>query len=161
MYICDFSRSVGAGSATCGNARVVRSVMRRMVPPLPAASRPSKTTMTLAPVATTHCWRATSSPWRTRISASYAFFFIFGRAATAASNSSMPDGGTGTGESRVSDFFELLCFFDFLLIDPHLPAAATRRLSERRASSHHSSPCRPDEPVPKVPAPVVIAPLVC
>ena len=137
-------------------------MIRRIVPPLPAVSRPSNTTMTLAPVALTHCCRATSSPWRRRISASYSFFFIFGRAATAASNSSMPAGGTGACEARVSDFLSSLCFFDFLLIDPVFPAAATRDASsERRASSRRSSPCRPDEPVPKVPAPVVITPLVC
>ena len=55
MYICDFSRSVGAGSATTRKTRgLTRSVMRLIVPPLPAASRPSKTTQILAPVAFTH-----------------------------------------------------------------------------------------------------------
>ena len=47
MYICVFSRSDGAGSATSRNTRgLTRSVMALIVPPLPAASRPSHTTMT-------------------------------------------------------------------------------------------------------------------
>ena len=50
MYICDFSRSVGAGSATTRNTRgLTRSVIRLMTPPLPAPSRPSNTTQTFAP----------------------------------------------------------------------------------------------------------------
>ena len=50
-YICDFSRSVGAGRATTRNTRgLTRSVIALMTPPLPAVSRPSKTTITLAPV---------------------------------------------------------------------------------------------------------------
>ena len=68
---------------------------------------------------------ATSSPWRRRISASYSFFFILGRAALAASNSSMPDGGR-VGLRRASDvvdfssFLAFLSFFlDFLLIGRH------------------------------------------
>ena len=37
MYICDFSRSDGAGSATSRKTRgLTRSVRARMVPPLPA-----------------------------------------------------------------------------------------------------------------------------
>ena len=41
MYIWDFSRSVGAGSATTLNTLgLTLSVMRLMTPPLPAASRP-------------------------------------------------------------------------------------------------------------------------
>ena len=55
MYICDFSRSDGAGSATTRNTRgLTRSVMARIVPPLPAASRPSKTTITRSPLCFTH-----------------------------------------------------------------------------------------------------------
>ena len=51
MYICDFSRSEGAGSATKRNTRgLTRSVSARIVPPFPAASRPSKTTMTRSPL---------------------------------------------------------------------------------------------------------------
>ena len=50
MYICDFSRSVGAGRATTLNTRgLTRSVMRLIVPPLPAVSRPSNTMQILAP----------------------------------------------------------------------------------------------------------------
>jgi hypothetical protein len=45
MYICDFSRSVGAGRATTRNTRgLTRSVIRLIVPPFPAVSRPSNTT---------------------------------------------------------------------------------------------------------------------
>ena len=69
MYIWDFSRSVGAGSATTRNTRgLTRSVMRLIVPPLPAVSRPSNTTQTLAPVALTHSCMATSSPCSLAIS---------------------------------------------------------------------------------------------
>ena len=85
MYICDFSRSVGVGSAMCLNTRgLVRSVIRRIVPPLPAESRPSKTMHTLAPEDLTHSCMATSSPWRRRISFSYFFRLILGLAAPAA-----------------------------------------------------------------------------
>ena len=55
MYICDFSRSVGAGRATTRNTLgLTRSVMALMVPPLPAVSRPSKTMHSFAPDAFTH-----------------------------------------------------------------------------------------------------------
>jgi len=70
-YICDFSRSVGAGRATTRKTRgLTRSVIRLIVPPLPAVSRPSKTTKTLAPVALTHSCIATSSAWSVASSAS-------------------------------------------------------------------------------------------
>src|SRR6516162_2702690 len=60
MYICDFSRSVGAGSATTRNTRgLTRSVIRLIVPPFPAVSRPSNTTQILAPVDLTHSCMAT------------------------------------------------------------------------------------------------------
>ena len=50
MYICDRSRSVGAGRATTRNTRgLTRSVIALIVPPLPAVSRPSKTMQTFAP----------------------------------------------------------------------------------------------------------------
>jgi hypothetical protein len=50
MYICDSSRSVGAGRATTRNTRgLTRSVIRLIVPPFPAVSRPSKTMQILAP----------------------------------------------------------------------------------------------------------------
>ena len=55
MYIWLFSRSDGAGSATTRKTRgLTRSVMALIVPPLPAASRPSNTTMIRCPVAFTH-----------------------------------------------------------------------------------------------------------
>src|SRR5215469_4912381 len=76
-YICDFSRSVGAGRATTRNTRgLTRSVIRLIVPPFPAVSLPSNTTQILAPVALTHSCMATSSPCRTRISCSYSLRFI-------------------------------------------------------------------------------------
>ena len=51
MYICDFSRSDGAGSATTRKTRgLTRSVIALMVPPLPAPSRPSNTTMIRKPL---------------------------------------------------------------------------------------------------------------
>jgi hypothetical protein len=78
MYIWDFSRSVGAGSATTRNTRgLTLSVMALIVPPLPAVSRPSNTTQTLAPVDFTHSCMATSSACSVRSSASYALRFIF------------------------------------------------------------------------------------
>ena len=62
IYICDFSRSVGAGSATTRNTRgLTRSVIALMTPPLPAPSRPSNTTQTFRPLCTTHCCSLTSS----------------------------------------------------------------------------------------------------
>ena len=74
-YHCVVSRSVGAGSAATRAARVLSgSVMRLMVPPLPAASRPSNSTTTRAPSSRTQdCIRASSTCSR-RSSRSYARF---------------------------------------------------------------------------------------
>ena len=56
-YHCVRSRSVGMGSATIRATRGLRySVTRLIVLPLPAASRPSKTTTTRWPVVLTHSW---------------------------------------------------------------------------------------------------------
>src|SRR6476646_6096811 len=78
MYICDLTRASGAGRAMCLNTRgLVRSVIRRIVPPLPAESTPSNTTSTRAPVVLTHSCIATSSPCRILICLSYSFRFIF------------------------------------------------------------------------------------
>src|SRR6516162_7348466 len=75
MYIWDFSRSEGAGSATSLKTRgLTRSVMALMVPPLPAASRPSKTIMTRRPFFFTHSCRLQSSVWSLRNSFMYALF---------------------------------------------------------------------------------------
>src|SRR3954467_13554089 len=64
MYNCDFSRSDGAGSATTRNTRgLTRSVMALIVPPFPAASRPSNTTITRSPLAFTHSWSTHNFPW--------------------------------------------------------------------------------------------------
>src|SRR5262245_61368820 len=74
IYICVFSRSEGAGSATVRNTRgLTRSVSARIVPPFPAPSRPSNTTITLSPFSLTHDWSAQSSPCKRRNSASYSF----------------------------------------------------------------------------------------
>ncbi len=71
MYICEASRGVGAGRAAMRKTRgLTRSVIRLIVPPLPAVSRPSNTMQILAPLVLTHSCRATSSPCRRSISAS-------------------------------------------------------------------------------------------
>ena len=57
-YYC----SVGAGKAMTRKTRgLTRSVIALMVPPLPAPSRPSKTTQTLSPWCLTHSCNLTSS----------------------------------------------------------------------------------------------------
>src|SRR6478735_4756383 len=114
MYICDFSRSVGVGSAMCLNTRgLVRSVIRRIVPPLPAESRPSKTMQIFAPVALTHSCMATSSPCRRRIWSSYSLVFILAGADTAVSAAPPGDVAGGSAPVDVRVFF---AFVDFLLI---------------------------------------------
>ena len=63
-YHCDFSRSLGAGSAEIRTWRgLSTSVMRLIAEPLPAASRPSQTTTTRLPVCFTHSCMTTSSAW--------------------------------------------------------------------------------------------------
>src|SRR5215472_10168359 len=77
MYICDFCRSEGAGSATRRNTRgLTRSVMAFIVPPLPAASRPSKIMIARRPLYFTHSCSLQSSPWSLRNSLVYLFVFI-------------------------------------------------------------------------------------
>ena len=94
MYICDFSRSVGADRATTRNTRgLTRSVIRLIVPPFPAVSRPSNTMQILAPDALTHSCMATSSPCRTLISRSYSLRFIFGGGPVTGSSSWAAAGG--------------------------------------------------------------------
>src|SRR5690348_8105129 len=101
MYICDFSRSVGAGSATTRNTRgLTRSVIRLMVPPLPAVSRPSNTMQIFAPLAFTHSCSATSSPCRRRISRSYSFRFILG---LGSAEDDCPFGGAEAVSSSACD----------------------------------------------------------
>ena len=93
MYICDFSRSVGAGRATTRNTRgLTRSVIRLIVPPFPAVSRPSNTMQIFAPDALTHSCMATSSPCSSFISRSYSFRFIFGGGPASASCPAAPGG---------------------------------------------------------------------
>src|SRR5690349_4474281 len=77
MYISDFSRSVGVGKATTRKTRgLTRSTMRLMVPPLPAASRPSKTMITRNPSCTTRRCNFTSSTCSFSSSRSNSLFFI-------------------------------------------------------------------------------------
>ena len=88
MYIWVFSRSVGAGSATTRNTRgLTRSVIRLIVPPLPAVSRPSKTMQIFAPVDFTHSCIATSSPCSRSSSSSYSLRFILRGGRSAATGS--------------------------------------------------------------------------
>src|SRR5262249_46258387 len=78
MYIGVFSRSEGAGRATTRKTRgLTRSVMARMVPPLPAPSRPSKTMMTRRPLYFTQSWSLHNSAWSWRSFFSYFFVFNF------------------------------------------------------------------------------------
>src|SRR5215467_5066444 len=82
MYIWLFSRSDGAGSATTRNTRgLTRSVMALIVPPFPAPSRPSITTMMRSPVDFTQSWSWQSRTCSLRNSFSYSLRFIFGLAA--------------------------------------------------------------------------------
>src|SRR5690242_9140804 len=77
MYNSDFSRSVGAGSATTLKTRgLTRSTMRLIVPPLPAASRPSKTMITRNPSCCTQRCNFTSSTCSFSSSVSNSLFFI-------------------------------------------------------------------------------------
>src|SRR6266511_645869 len=68
------SRSVGVPSATTRQIRGFRlSVIRLMVPPLPAASRPSNSTTTRSPACLVHSWSLTSSTWSPASSRAYSF----------------------------------------------------------------------------------------
>src|SRR4029077_3612717 len=76
MYICDFSRSVGAGRAITRKTRgLTRSVIALIVPPFPAGSRPSNTMMARSPLAFTYSWRMQSPSWRR--SSSFSNFLRF------------------------------------------------------------------------------------
>src|SRR5262249_48430014 len=77
MYSWDFSRSDGAGSATTRNTRgLTRSVMALIVPPLPAASRPSKIRTTRRPLCLTQSCSAHNSTCSSRSAFSYSLRFI-------------------------------------------------------------------------------------
>src|SRR5262245_27504890 len=92
MYIWLFSRSVGAGNATTRNTRgLTRSVIALIVPPLPAPSRPSKTTQTLSPLWRTHCWSLTSSTWSFSSSSSYFLRLSFLPGSSGVSIDRLPD----------------------------------------------------------------------
>ena len=57
---------------------LTRSMRRLIIPPLPAASRPSKMITMRALVALTQSWSLTSSTCSLKISASYSLLPIFG-----------------------------------------------------------------------------------
>src|SRR6478609_11444381 len=119
MYICDFSRSVGAGSATTRNTRgLTRSTIRLMVPPFPAVSRPSNTMQIFAPVALTHSCRATSSPCSSRICFSYSLVFILAVALVS------PPAASVAGAVSLE---LLLALFDFLPMGVVPSRQASRR----------------------------------
>src|SRR6478672_4333639 len=101
----------------CLNTRgLVRSVIRRIVPPLPAESSPSNTMHTLAPVAFTHSCMATSSPCRRLISFSYSFLFILRLEVEASPPSATDDACSVTADPVALPAF--LCFLDLLPIGP-------------------------------------------
>src|SRR4029079_13387742 len=78
MYICVFSRSDGAGSAMTRNTRgLTRSVRTRIVPPLPAVSRPSNKMMARWPSRLTHSCNSQSSACSLRSFFVYSLFFSF------------------------------------------------------------------------------------
>src|SRR3954451_15570435 len=118
MYICDFSRSVGAGSATTRKTRgLTRSVMALMVPPLPAPSRPSKTMQILAPVAWVHCCSLTNSTWSPNSASSYALRGSLApllEAAPALAPSGPASGAAPEGQASggQAPFLPDLCFLD-------------------------------------------------
>src|ERR1700736_1378601 len=77
MYICVFSRSDGDANATTRNTRgLTRSVIALIVPPFPAASRPSKITTTREPLCLTQSCNAQSSTCSLRSAFSYSLRFI-------------------------------------------------------------------------------------
>src|SRR5215204_929068 len=83
------SRSVGAARATTRQIRGLRlSVILLIVPPLPAASRPSKITTTLSPACLIHSWSLISSSWSRASSSSYGFLFILVVADSSAAKAS-------------------------------------------------------------------------
>src|SRR5262245_36104372 len=155
MYIWLFSRSEGAGSATRRNTRgLTRSVIALIVPPLPAPSRPSNSTITRAPSCFTHSCRWQSSTCSARSSFSYSFrfsrlpfsfaFFMplssLGLVLLPGQLAHGPVSGSGDDDLRphahrqLDRFPERLCggFFDL---------AYVRR--RRRAGSHHLGPHHP------------------
>ena len=119
-YICDRSRSVGEGRATTRNTRgLTRSVIALIVPPLPAVSRPSKTTQILAPDDFTHSCSATSSACSVRSSASYALRFIL---------------ASGSCSSAPSCFFFVFVFFFAISASPFTEGRSARREHRERTT---------------------------
>src|ERR1700728_959012 len=94
-------RSVGLGSAAICATREFRScVPRLIVPPLPAASRPSKMITIRAPAVRIHSWTLTSSPCSRYSSALYAFLGSF-------SGSVSDDAGGGCAGDDLRDLPDL------------------------------------------------------
>src|SRR5659263_585224 len=141
-YHCVCSRSVGEGRAAIRATRGERySVIRLMVPPLPAASRPSKMITTRAPVPRTHYCSFASSPWRRYISVSYVLLEIL--ATWWGSGTSLTPAPCG----------------DFLAMVQRIPAATRRgagsdgiarrpeqRLTPSMTATPHGGPPRPAAP---------------
>src|SRR5215813_197047 len=157
MYICDFSRSVGAGSATTRNTRgLTRSVIRRIVPPFPAVSRPSNTTQILAPVDLTHSCIATSSPCSRRISSSYSLRpRAGGGSATSFSTATAEGAEDGLCCFSFVAFFTFLAMFqlqdsrtDDVVTSPPPWINATQQASRRSRAQPSDDTMRPDGPQP-------------
>ena len=135
---CSAARTSATSRARSGRAGrrrgtirgLTRSVIRLIVPPLPAVSRPSNTMMIFAPVALTHSCIATSSPWSTRISASYSLRFILGFGPLA------PAGPADSGVTVSSaDFFDFFRSFAFLPISQALSRQSARSRPKHQRSS--------------------------
>src|ERR687890_252032 len=83
------SNSGQAARATTRAMRGLRlSVILLIVPPLPAASRPSNRTTTLSPACLTHSWSLISSSCSLASSSSYSFFLSLVAAFSSASSAS-------------------------------------------------------------------------
>src|SRR4051812_45180848 len=133
MYICDLTRASGAGSAMCLNTRgLVRSVIRRIVPPLPAESTPSNTTQTLAPVFLTHSCMVTSSPWRTFIARSYSLRLSF------AAGRSFVLTGDADESASCSRSLVLRAFLVLLMSTPPAGSSDPTDDSNARGGKHHA-----------------------
>src|SRR5574337_1806308 len=116
MYICVFSRSVGAGSATTRKMRgLTRSVIALIVPPLPAPSRPSNTMHTFSPLCLTHSCILTSSMCSFFSALSYS---LLDSSFTCASGACTSDAAASSDAAAASGGASsaLLSFLPFLLM---------------------------------------------
>src|SRR6516162_1851843 len=148
MKSWDFSRSVGAGSATMRNTRgLTLSVIALMTPPLPAVSRPSKTNMIRNPSCCTQSCSFTSSPCSFFTCSSYSLFFIFSRFSSAAGVAALAPLRAAFAARPASLLFAAICLTSVMtarnwrrspsmrlvpLVILQVPAAA-----ERLVETHH------------------------